>query len=146
MRVVIDTNVWISGLLWRGAPWRILRLVEQGEIEVCIAPPMLAELEEVLSAERLRPRLEQLGFSPSDLVIYALHLSTMFEVPEPSGSSLSPVIAGDPDDDVFVLCAEVSGASYLVSGDRHLLDMVQYRELDIMSPAAFLERTFPGEG
>jgi putative PIN family toxin of toxin-antitoxin system len=45
MRAVIDTNVWVSGLLWRGAPRRILRLAERGEIEVCIAPPMLAELK-----------------------------------------------------------------------------------------------------
>lgn len=36
MRVVIDTNIWVSGLLWRGAPWRLLRLAERGEIELCI--------------------------------------------------------------------------------------------------------------
>ena len=38
MRVVIDTNIWVSGLLWRGAPWRLLRLVEQGEIELWAVP------------------------------------------------------------------------------------------------------------
>jgi hypothetical protein len=145
MRVVIDTNVWISGLLWRGAPWRILRLVERGEIEVCIAPPMVTELEQVLTAERLRPRLERLGLSPSDLLAYALHLTTVFEVPEAPRGEPSPIVAADPDDDVFVQCAAVSGASYLVSGDRHLLDMGQYQEIAILSPAEFLEHVFPGE-
>jgi predicted nucleic acid-binding protein len=103
-------------------------------------------VEEVLSAERLRPRLEQLGFSSSDLVAYALHLSTVFEVPAPPTGDPSPIVAADPDDDVFVRCAEVSVASYLVSGDRHLLEMGQYQEINILSPAAFLERTFPEEG
>jgi hypothetical protein len=44
MRVVIDTNIWVSGLLWRGSAWRLLQLAEQGEIELCITHSMLLEL------------------------------------------------------------------------------------------------------
>jgi putative PIN family toxin of toxin-antitoxin system len=69
MRIVIDTNIWVSGLLWRGALWRMLRLAEQGEIEVCMSPRMLDELEKVLFYERLQPRLKQLGLTPSDLLL-----------------------------------------------------------------------------
>ena len=57
MRVVIDTNIWLSGMLWRGAPWRLLRMAEQGEIELCVTPSMLSELVAVLSYERLQPRI-----------------------------------------------------------------------------------------
>lgn len=46
MRLVIDTNIWVSGLLWQGKAWSLLKLAEQGEIEICIAYPMLLELEE----------------------------------------------------------------------------------------------------
>jgi predicted nucleic acid-binding protein len=36
VRIVIDTNVWVSGLLWRGMPWKLLCLAEEGEVELCI--------------------------------------------------------------------------------------------------------------
>ena len=61
MRIVIDTNIWVSGLLWRGMPWKLLCLVEAGEVELCMAPSMFVELVKVLAYERLQPRLEQLG-------------------------------------------------------------------------------------
>lgn len=55
MRIVIDTNVWVSGLLWKGDAWRLLKHAEEGSVELCIAYPMLLELEEVLNYDRLRP-------------------------------------------------------------------------------------------
>ena len=86
MRVVIDTNIWISGMLWRGAPWRRLRMAEQGEIELCITPSVLGELAAVLSYERLQPRITQLGLTSDELVAHALSLSTVFT------GTLSPAI------------------------------------------------------
>ena len=133
MRVVIDTNIWISGMLWRGAPWRLLRMAEQGEIELCVTPSMLSELAAVLSYERLQPRIAQLGLTSEDLVAYALSLSTVFE--EPQGE---PTVAADPDDDVFLHCAVAAGASCVISGDRHLLDLGQYQEIRILSVNEFL--------
>ena len=80
MRIVVDTNLWISGLLWRGNPWRLLRLAEAGDVEICMAPAMLIELAEVLTYERLRPRLGQLGLSPAELMAYVVDLVSVFEV------------------------------------------------------------------
>ena len=117
MRIVIDTNIWVSGLLWRCASWQILRLAEQGQVELCIAPPMLDELEQVLSYERLRSRLAQLGLTPIELVAYALSLAAVFEVPEGE-----PIVTADPDDDIFLRCAVIAGARYVISGDHHLLE------------------------
>ena len=78
MRIVIDTNIWVSGLLWWGMPWRLLRLAEKGQVELCMAPSMLVELAEVLDYERFQPRLEQLGLTPSELVAYAMNLPLPF--------------------------------------------------------------------
>jgi putative PIN family toxin of toxin-antitoxin system len=133
MRIVIDTNVWVSGMLWRGAPWRLLRLAEQGEIELCVTPSMLSELAAVLSYERLQPRIAQLGLTTEELVAYALSLVTVFEVPQGK-----PIVAADPDDDVFLHCAAAADASCIVSGDRHLLDLGQYRNIPILSVNEFL--------
>lgn len=138
MRVVIDTNVWVSGLLWRGAPWRVLRLAEKGEIELCIAPAMLDELEKVLSYEHLHARLVQLELTPAELVSYALRLALVFEIPEGA-----PIVAADPDDDIFLRCATIAGASYVVSGDHHLLDMGEYAGIQILTVQDFFAQAFP---
>ncbi|MBI3921428.1 MAG: putative toxin-antitoxin system toxin component, PIN family [Armatimonadetes bacterium] len=55
MRIVIDTNIWVSGLLSEGDGWRLLDLAEEGDVEICIAYPMLLELEEVLAYPTLPP-------------------------------------------------------------------------------------------
>lgn len=58
MRIVIDTNIWIAGLLWKGDAWRLLKLAEAGQVQLYLAYPMLLELEEVLAYERFQPRLQ----------------------------------------------------------------------------------------
>ena len=138
MRVVIDTNIWVSGLLWRGAPWRLLRLAETGELTVCTSPDILAELSEVLSYEKLQPRLNQLGFTPAELVGYAMSVASVFEVP-----GGDPIVLADPDDDVFVRCAQVAEAACIVSGDHHLLDLGTYEEIPIITVHDFLTTIAP---
>ena len=138
MRIVIDTNIWVSGLLWRGMPWKLLCLAEAGDVELCMAPAMLDELADVLSYERLQPRLEQLGLTLVELVTYAMDLASIFEVPEGP-----PIVVADPDDDVFLRCASVSGAACVVSGDNHLLDLVAYADIPILTVRDFLAQEFP---
>ena len=135
MRIVVDTNIWISGLLWKGAPWQLLKLAETGKVQLCIAYPMLLELEEVLAYGRLQPRLQKLQQTPDQLVAYALNLSTLFDV----SRTMPPIVEADPDDDIFILCALEAGANYLVSGDKHLLALGSYQTVKIMTVAAFLE-------
>lgn len=135
MRVVIDTNIWISGLLWQGEAWRLLKLAEQGKIELCIAYAMLLELEEVLSYDRLQKRLATLQTTPSQLAAYALNLCSVFDV----SRSGPPIVDTDPDDDIFLLCAIEAGASYVVSGDRHLLALKTYQNIPIVTLANFFQ-------
>lgn len=79
MRLVIDTNIWISGLLWRGMSHELLRLAEKGQVTLCLTADTLAELSRVLGYKRLQPRLKQLGLLPADLIAYVLTLTTLFE-------------------------------------------------------------------
>ncbi len=135
MRIVIDTNIWVSGLLWRGDAWRLLSLVETGKLEVCIAYAMLLELEEVLGYDRLQPRLTTLQQTPARLAAYALSLATVFDV----SRGYPPIVPGDPDDDIFLLCAMAAGASHVVTGDRHLLALGLYERIAIVRVEEFLQ-------
>ena len=128
MRIVIDTNIWVSGLLWQGLPWELLRLAEAGRIELCVSPSILTELTRVLGYKRLQPRLERLGLTVHDLIAYVLNLSSVFEVPQGD-----PIVIADPDDDVFLRCAVVAKAVCVVSGDHHLLDLGSYVGIPIVS-------------
>ncbi|TEU19946.1 MAG: putative toxin-antitoxin system toxin component, PIN family [Anaerolineales bacterium] len=140
MRIVIDTNIWVSGLLWRGMPWKLLCLAEAGKVELCMAPAMLDELAEVLSYERLQPRLTQLGLTPAELVAYAVDLVSIFEVLEGPR-----IVVADPDDDVFLHCAAVADAACVVSGDNHLLDLGVYADIPILTIRDFLAKEFPDQ-
>lgn len=138
MRVVIDTNVWVSGLLWRGAPWEMLRLAEAGKLTLCTSPGILSELSDVLAHERLQPRLDQLNLTPAEVLGHAIHIASVFEVREGP-----PILLADPDDDVFLRCAQAAEASYVVSGDHHLLDLSTHAGIPIVTVREFLAREFP---
>jgi putative PIN family toxin of toxin-antitoxin system len=141
MRIVIDTNIWVSGLLWRGLPWNLLRLAETKQVEICVAPPMLAELERVLSYSRLQARWIKLGLELTDLMTYVLNLSTIFEVAPPKSDV--PLVPADPDDDIFLRCAITAEAVYIVSGDDHLLNLEHYQTISIVNIRDFLSEEFP---
>jgi putative PIN family toxin of toxin-antitoxin system len=111
----------VSGLLWKGLPWKLLRLAEQKKLELCAAAPILDELYEVLSYDRLQPRLQQLSLTSEELVAYVLELASVFDVPVGD-----PVVTADPDDDVSLHCAVTAGAAYVVSGGQHLLELSEY--------------------
>jgi putative PIN family toxin of toxin-antitoxin system len=140
MRLVLDTNLWISGLLWRGIPWRILQLAEQGRVELCLTPPMLAELAEVLAYPKLASRLRQLGVTAAELTERAANLAMIWEAPEGIGP---PIVAADPDDDIFLLGAVAARVDAILSGDGHLLDVGRYAGIPILTVYAFAADNFP---
>lgn len=119
-------------------PWVVMRMAESGAVELCVAPAMLVELAEVLSYERFQPRLEQLGLTPAELVAYVVNLASIFEVPE--GDT---IVVADPDDDVFLHCAIAARASYIVSGDHHLLDLTEYAGIPVLTIREFVTQFFP---
>ncbi len=139
MRIVIDTNIWISGLLWKGDPWQLLRLAESGQIEICIAYPMLLELEEVLGYPRFQPRLKTLNTTASQLATFAFTLATPIDV----SPRQSQIVLQDVDDDIFLHCAHDAQADYLVTNDRHLLAFRVYRGVQIVRVEDFLAQVFP---
>ena len=129
-RVVFDTNILISGLLWRGKPYQCLLLARSGIVQAVYCPPMLAEL-----THKLR---HTFGFSENRIqaVLYDLRrVSTRVDV---AGDLRA--VAADPDDDKFIECAVAAGAAVIVSGDHHLLDLGKYGDIQILTAAEFLVR------
>lgn len=135
MILVLDTNVLVSALLSPGgSPARILHLWEEERFEVAFTGPLLEELEQVLQYPKVQKALRQ----PSDWIERFLQRLRMAAVMTDPVEFIQ-VIDADPDDDRVLECAVSAGASYVISGDDHLLSISSYRGILILSPAAFLK-------
>ena len=133
MRVVADTNVIVSGLLWHGPSRQLLNAARQGTVELFTSGALLAELEEVLQREKFVKRLTAAQVQPRDLVTGYAALATVVQ-PAP----IAPVVVRDPDDDAAIACAVTAAAVKIVSGDRDLLALEKYQQIDIVNVADFL--------
>ena len=100
MRVVADTNIVVSGLLWSGLPRRILDFARVARINLFTSPDLLLELEDVLSRRKFARRMALAGVEPHEL---ALGYATLARVILPR--AITPVIEEDPDDDAVLACA-----------------------------------------
>ena len=129
-RVVFDTNIWISGLLWRGRPYQCLLLARAKVVEHVYCTEMMAEL-----SEKLR---ETFGFSENHIQAVLYDIRRISERVDIAGNV--HVVADDPDDDKFIECALVADAKAIVSGDHHLLGLGNYEGIAMISAAEFLAR------
>lgn len=134
MRVVLDTNVLVSALLWRGAPHRCLAAVQAGLAELVISPPILEELRTVL--------VTKFRHTPADADEAIKLIRAAADVVEIAGRHRA--VPDDPDDDKFVETAQAGRAELIVSGDHHLLDLGSAFGVPIITARGFLDRLSSG--
>jgi len=132
-RVVLDTNVMVSGLLWKGKSNQILEWVEEGKLELCQSKETLEELAQVLDYPRIKKRVKKLGMKADEIIVSVERGSKIFDI-----LTNEAVVTEDPDDDIFINLALTSGAKFIVSGDSHLLNIGQHKDIKILSPNQFV--------
>jgi uncharacterized protein len=128
-RVVLDTNVYISAVMFGGLPGSLLDLALLRAFTLIISPALLDELDEKLQAK--------FEMSPEDAAFLRARLESVAHVVEPR-ETLS-VIIEDPDDNRVLECAVKGEAGVIVSGDRHLLRLANYQGIAIVTVRQFLE-------
>jgi putative PIN family toxin of toxin-antitoxin system len=135
VRVVLDTNTLVSGVISAGGPPRqLLNGARTQAFEMCSSAVLLAELFDVLAREKFAVRLAQAGLSP---LIIVSELRRMAYLVAPA--EVPRVIENDPDDDHVIACAVAARADLIVSGDRHLHSLGgQHEGIRIVSPAEAL--------
>lgn len=139
MKVVLDTNVWVSAWLWRGIPGNMIRLGRTGEITICTSEPLLAELENTLSYEKFEQKIQSLNFTKERLMIGTRELSKIYVI-----SELNLLELRDPDDSIVLATAIAAKADVIITGDRDLLVLAEYQGINIMTTTDFLQRYFEG--
>ena len=134
MRIVADTNTVLSGLLWQGAPRRLLDLARERKITLCTSLVLFAELAEVMARDKFAERLRAAGVSAIELLQDYERLAETV-IPE---ALPTPVIERDPDDDHVLACAVSAEAQLIVSGDSHLLNLKAYQGIPIHTASVAL--------
>ena len=134
LKVVVDTNVAISGLLWYVLPNKILKLARDGFIEICTTRAIFTELIRVLEYTRFQERLGELGLTSTDLIDYYEDIVVFYKE-----NAVVDIIRTDKSDNRFIEAAIDSGSNIIITGDEHLLKIKEYRDIAILTPKEFLE-------
>lgn len=134
MIVVLDTNVIISALLSaEGPPAQIIDLWEAGVFDVAISTPLLDELKRALDYPQVKKYQKM---TPDEINTLLRRWSTISIYVEPEVAL--EVVEDDSDDNRVLECAVAAKANYIISGDKHLLDLGEYRGIEILPPAGFI--------
>ena len=135
MKVVADTNVIVSAMLWIGTPHSILVAAEEARLTLCISPALLQELEGVLHRPKFAPRLRELQVGAEKLTTSYARLAHVV-LPR----RVIRLVETDPADDEVLACALAARAKFIISGDSDLLQLRVYRRMRVLSPTAFVRQ------
>lgn len=127
MRLVLDTNVVASALLWGGAPRLLLQAAREKRVVLFTSTPLLAELTDILGRRKFEKKIETSMLSIDKLVDRYAELTTLVR------AAPIPRTAPDPDDDVVIGTALAAQADGIVTGDQPLRGVVKYQNVRILS-------------
>jgi len=130
-KIVCDTNTLVSGFLWRGNEFRLLSSVVERKAVLFSSPALFSEFLRVLSYERIRPFV-----AGQRAVAEKLEAIAVFVKPKEA----IVVIKEDPADDKVLECALAADADFIVSGDKHLLKLREFRGIPIITTKQALEK------
>ena len=132
MIAVIDTSAWISGVFFRGNPFRVLRAWRDEEFELVYTPETLAEIE-----TRLHDKAIEFGANLADVDEWITYIHTFARAVASTGSATG--VTRDPKDDKFLDAAISGKATFLVSSDHDLQVLKEFQGIKIVSPKEFLD-------
>ncbi len=130
MRVVLDTNVFVSGIFWKGDSYQVLNTWREGKFILLESIETIIEVAKVLKDFKIQ-LLEEERKGWISLIIQNSYII------EPK-EKIS-IIKDDPKDDIFIETAIAGKADYIVSKDKHLLKVKEFRGIKIITPEAFLK-------
>ncbi len=130
MKVVLDTNVFLSGVFFGGLPYENLRAWRDRRLSLVYSPDILDEYRR--TGEKLARQFEGVDLDPF-LALVVIE-GKLFVSP-----ALFEAVCDDPEDDKFFACAIASKCKVIISGDKHLLKATGYHGIEVLKPRVFAE-------
>ena len=131
MNIVLDTNVFISGIFFSGPPFEILNAWRNSQIQIVLTRKILEEYQRV--AESLSQKFPEVDIFP---IIELLSIHGLFI----NDDDFEISVCDDPDDDKFIECAIAGNIKIIVSGDKHLLNISGYQGITVLKPREFVDK------
>jgi len=131
MIITLDSNVLISAIVFGGKPRSILELVLEGECRLALSPAILAEVAGVLKGRKF-------AYPEPAALAVAKELEALAHLVYPQVRL--KVITEDPADNRILECARESSSEAIISGDRHLRALKEFKGIPILAPGEFLDR------
>lgn len=130
LKVVPDTNILISAVFWRGNEYKVIKKGLEKEYQLVLSPKIINEMTDKLG--------NKFDFPENKIKLWTDMLLYFANIVEPTEKL--EVVKDDPDDNKIVECAVESNADYIVTGDKHLLKMKKFRNINITNASEFLEK------
>lgn len=136
IRIVLDTNTAFSGLVGSGAPRELVLLAYRRRVELFGSAGTIKEFRRVLEYPRLQRLIRRSYLTPHLLF---REYTSLLNVVDTRGVAPGVLVPADPDDEEFIRVAVASEARYLISRDKHLLDLDHYEDVQTLKPSVFME-------
>ena len=134
LRCVIDTNVIVSGIIIpQGYPYQIIKMWENEKFVFVTSTEIIDEVIRVLQYPKIKK-----NYKLSDLDIQNVEVSLGLDTMLVSGKLKVDKIKEDPEYNKFLSCASEGNAYYIITGDRHLLKLKSYQDIQITTPKKFI--------
>lgn len=130
MKVVFDTNVFVSGIHWGGASKQAIRQWFIGRFLLISSPPIIQELAKTLMSFKIPLENEEIEWWVSLILAKAIIVVPTENI---------HIVMDDPDDNKFFEAAIAGDADYIVSQDKHLLRIGEYKQVKVLTPEDFLK-------
>ena len=127
---MIDSNIFISGIIFGGNPRKIIDIVTEGKIQLYISSDILREIKEVLERDKF-------GFSQNITQQIIFEIESLSEFVSPK--SKHSIVNRDPDDNIIIDCAMEAKVDYIITDDYDLLSLKEYKNIRIINASDFMD-------
>ena len=136
IRAVLDTNLIVSAFFWGGLPLEALKQARTKKFQLVSSEELINELRVVISRTKFEARIQRLNTTVELLIEQGYRV--LAEIVDPAEIDL--IVTADPADNKLIACAVGGQVDYLVSGDSHLLNLANYRAIEICTVSYFLQK------
>ncbi len=135
MRITVDTNILVSASFWLGAPKEIIKLVEDRRVELVLSTSILDEFERILGQDRFQLKFHGTKDTTQEIIRKLVNISKIVVT-----TGEVKIVKADPDDDKVVECGVKGKVDYIISGDKHLLELKEYQGIKIVTASQLLRK------
>lgn len=134
IKAVFDTNVLVSATFWTGSSFRLVELAGSRKIICVLSSELILEYQKTINSDEIIEKVEHKNLILSEAVHSVIEQSILVEP-----NFKLEVVRDDPNDNKVLECAKAGKADFVVTNDKHLLKLVEFEGIRIVTPKEFLE-------